>query len=100
MDEGKPKRRGKISYRIPKGREGEFDMLIALSDLSMNGFITDCIFRRNRHNPAQQKRLAQILGEAAQIKAELQDQNLLSDDVLRELTLIRTALMSLMGRKS
>lgn len=100
MDEDKPKRRSKISYRIPAAKEREFDKLVALSGLSTNGFITDCIFRRNRHNPAQLKRLAQILAEAAQIKAEVQSHDLMSEDIARELKLIRTALMALMGRRS
>lgn len=102
MDENvsKPVRRGKISYRIPACKEAEFDELVALSGLSTNGFITDCIFRKNRHNPAELKRLAEILAIAAELKTELKAQNRLDADVVRELTLIRTALMSLMGRRS
>ncbi|WP_430416244.1 hypothetical protein [Parasphingorhabdus sp.] len=100
MNEDKPKRRSKISYRIPKEREREFDMLTALSGLSMNGFITDCIFRRNRHDPARQTRLVQILDETARIKADIQTQGLMSEDIASELKLIRTALMAMMGRQS
>jgi len=100
MSDDTPKRRAKISYRIPKAREDEFDKLIAASGLTRNGFITDCIFRRNRHNPAQQVRLVQILDETARIKAAAQSQDLMSDDIARELKLIRTALMTLMERRS
>ncbi|MEL6687548.1 MAG: hypothetical protein AAFP97_07995 [Pseudomonadota bacterium] len=103
MDEDKPKsskRAPKVSWRIPAGREKEFDMLVALSGLSMNGFLTDAVFRKNRHNPAQLKQLAQILSETARIKTELQSQSLVSEEIERELKLIRTALMSLMGRRS
>ena len=100
MSDDTPKRRSKISYRIPKGREAEFDMLTALSGMSMNGFITDSIFRRNRHNPAQQKRLVQILDETAKVKAATIAQDLSSVEIERELKLIRTALMSLMERRT
>lgn len=95
-----PGRRGKISYRIPVGKEAEFDALVALSGLSTNGFLTDCIFRRNRHNPAQLKRLAEVLASVGALKTELKNQALLNDEVIRELTLIRTILMSLMERRS
>lgn len=100
MDKEPKKRRPKISYRIPADKEDEFDKLVALSGLSTNGFITDCVFRRNRHNPAELKRLAEILAMAAELKTELKSQDQLDIDVKRELTLIRTALMSLMGRRS
>ena len=100
MNEDTPKRRGKISYRIPKAREDEFDRLVELSSLPTNGFITDCIFRRNRHNPAQQTRLVQILDETARLKASIEAQHLMNDDIAGELKLIRTALMSLMERRS
>lgn len=102
MDESveKSKRRGKISYRIPRGKEAEFDMLVALSGLSANGFLTHCIFRRNGHDPAKQVRLAQILNETARIKSALAEGDQLSEDAVKELRLIRTALMSLMGRRS
>jgi len=100
MNEDKPKRRPKISYRVPKAREVEFDQLVELSGLSLNGFITDSIFRHNRHNPAQLIRLAQILAEAALIKTAVQAQDLQSEDIASELKLIRTVLMSLMGRRS
>jgi len=100
MSEDTPKRRPKISYRIPKARETEFDALVEMSGLTQNGFITDAIFRRNRHNPAQQVRLVQILDETARIKANTQEQGLCSEEVARELMLIRTALMALLGRRT
>ena len=75
-------------------------MLVALSGLSTNGFLTDSIFRKNRHNPAEQKSLALILSEATQIKMEVQAQNLMSDEIASELRLIRIALMSMMGWQS
>jgi uncharacterized protein (DUF1778 family) len=100
MSDDTPKRRQKISYRIPKAREDEFDRLVKLSGQSINGFITDSIFRRGRRSPAQQIRLVQILDETARIKSGVEAGGLESGEITRELTLIRTALMSLIGRQT
>lgn len=100
MSDDTPKRRQKISYRIPKAREDEFDRLVQLSGQSINSFISDSIFRRGRRNSAQQIRLVQILDDTARIKSSIEAGGLESDEITRELKLIRTALMSLIGRQT
>ena len=77
-----------------------FNEMVEESGLSRNGFVMNCVFGRNRHNPAVLKHLAELLVIAAEIKTELKSKDCLDEEVLRELILIRTALMSLMGRRS
>lgn len=94
-----------ISYRPPKGRAAEFHARVAASGLSTNGFITECIFGRSRHRPAELQLLAQLLDQAAQIADHLHELSIAgvadaqavaaAQDELAE---IRTALMSAMGR--
>lgn len=101
------KRRAPVSYRPPKDREAEFYERVEASGLPVNAFITDCIFGRGRHRPAELQTLARLLGKAAEISDQLHEISLTEgdDNVLlieaahRELTEIRAALLTLMGRK-
>lgn len=78
------------------------------SGLSFNAFVTEAIFGRTRHRPAETRLLARLLGQCAEI-ADLMREALLSgadnsvlllEDIRNELRLIRTALMRLLGRRS
>jgi len=100
MSDDTPKRRSKITYRIPKAKEEAFDQLHAQSGMSVNAMITHKLFSSGGHDPAKRIRLSQILDETARIKASTEAQALMSEDIANELKLIRTALMSLMGRRS
>src|SRR5688572_13614165 len=97
MTDEKKKRRAPISYRPPKGREEEFDALVAASGLSVNAFLNECVFGKHRRNPAERKQLALLLASAARISDQLHDISLAGtgDSALaleaahRELTEIR-----------
>ena len=103
------KRPAPYSYRPPKGREEAFAQLVAESGLSVNAFLTEAVFGRSRHRPAELRLLAKILGEAAQIRAQLHEVQLsgqagqgsaLSIEAVHDrLIEIRAALFRLMGRK-
>lgn len=62
-----------ISYRPPKGLAAEFHARVAASGLSVNAFITACIFGRSRRRWDERQALAQLLGQAAQISDRLHD---------------------------
>lgn len=108
MTTDKPKRERPISYRPPKDRRAHFEAMVAESGLSVNAFITECIFGRSRHRPAELQKLAQILGQCADIADQLRNIRLLGaepstpiiENMADELRLIRTAIMSRMGRRS
>lgn len=100
MNEDKPKQQSKHSLRITGGRESLFEKLVLQSGKSKNKYVNDRIFDVNADKQAQKIWLMRILAENQQIKVDVQKQDLLSEDVARELKLIRTALMSLMGRRS
>lgn len=101
------KRAAPISYRPPKGREDEFNARVAASGLSVNAFLTESVFGRNRHRPGELRALARLLGQAAHIRDSLHeismsaggDDALAVEAVMEELTEIRAALLALMGRK-
>ena len=104
--EDKPKRRSPISYRPPKDKWADLDARIAQSGLSANAYLTECIFGRSRHRPAEQKMLAQILlhcGFVAdalrQVKQNEQLHPLVLEELQTELVRIRSALFVLLGRK-
>lgn len=109
MTETTQKRRAPYSYRPPKSREEEFERLLAASGLPFNAFITEAVFGRSRHRPAELRLLAKILGETAQI-SDCQHEILLSGGAdsggdlkhheIRDLLIeIRAALFVCMGRK-
>lgn len=96
-----------ISYRPPKGLVAEFYARVAASGLSVNAFITACIFGRSRRRRDERQALAQLLGQAAQISDRLHDlaltggsENALLIEAAREdLAEIRAALLAMMGRR-
>ncbi len=107
-DEINKKRPRPYSYRPPEARRAELEILVSKSGLSLNAFITEAIFGRNRHRPAELKRLARILGQCAHIADKLRhierdgiagDHTLLLDSIHDRLLEIRAALFLLMGRK-
>lgn len=105
--EPKSKRPAPISYRPPKGMAEEFHARVAASGLSVNAFITQAIFGRNRHRPDELQRLARLLTKAAQISDQLHDialtgpddNALLIEAAQRDLAEIRAALLLSMGRR-
>lgn len=103
MSEDEPRRRGKTSYRPPKDFEAEFYAAVTQSGLSTNAFITNAaklFIHGNHKNQATQIKLAQLLRQGAQIKADALAAGHSSDALIEELRMIRTALMRLMGRQS
>ncbi len=104
----KAKRKPPYSYRPPEDRRAAFERRVAESGLSVNAFITEAIFGRNRHRPAEMRLLSRLLGECAAI-ADLVRNVAKSEDADRLtplleaikilLTEIRSALFLLMGRK-
>ena len=101
------KRRAPISYRPPKDRAEEFYARVEESGLSVNAFLTEAIFGRSRHRPAELKMLALLLARCAQIRDSLAP---LSDDpdmdksksmrkVSADLSALRNLLLIMMGRK-
>ena len=107
MTDDTKKRAAPISYRPPKGREDEFSARVAASGLSVNAFLTESVFGRNRHRPGELRALARLLGQSANIRYRLReismsaggDDALAIEAVMDELTEIRAALLALMGRK-
>ena len=101
-------REAPISYRPPKDRTEEFRALVAESGLSVNAFITDRVFGHTRRRLADPQMLARLLGNAARIRDQLHEISLqvahganalAIEAALEELTVIRSALIKLMGRK-
>ncbi|MCC7428676.1 MAG: hypothetical protein IT557_17425 [Alphaproteobacteria bacterium] len=107
MTDEKKKRAAPLSYRPPKRREAEFAARVQASGLSVNAFINECVFGRNRRRPGEQQALARLLGRAARIGDALEEISLTGDAghavvieaALAELSEIRAALLALMGRK-
>lgn len=104
--DAKTKRPAPIPYRPPKDREAELHARIAASGLSINAFITACIFGRERRGPAERKMLARLLRQVGQIGDQLHELTLAGTDrhalsleaAQQDLAEIRAALLSLMGR--
>ena len=104
----KAKRKPPYSYRPPEDRRAAFERRVAESGLSVNAFITEAIFGRNRHRPAEMRLLSRLLGECAAIadlvrrietsEGENRHEPLL-ESVKSLLIEIRSALFLLMGRK-
>ena len=99
-----------IAYRPPKDKRGAYNAMREESGLSHSAFITECVFGKTRHRPAENRKLAQILFEEQKqtdilrsLEARLDDDPKLHerfDALLREKIHIRTTLMSLLGRRS
>ena len=77
--------------------------------LSFNAFITEAVFGRNRHRPAENRKLALVLGLGQAIVERLKPFNavaardpeikVLLEDIKLILIEIRSALFLLLGRK-
>jgi len=106
------KRAAPISYRPPESLREEFTARVEQSGLSISAFITKAIFntvpsRQSRRPALEEKLLAKLLHEAAQIHHDLQKIDVFDDDAVREqigvaideLTIIRAALLKAMGRQ-
>lgn len=102
------KRPKPYSYRPPKDKEQALQQMVEESGLSFNAFVTEAIFGRSRHRPAETRLLARLIGQCAEI-ADLMREALLSgadnsvfllEDIRNELRLIRTTLMRMLGRRS
>lgn len=102
------RRRSPISWRPPAEREDEFDARVAASGLSVNAFITEAVFGRSRHRPAETKLLARLLASSAEIAEDSRElrltgaeagNTLLLEAIHDRLIEIRSALFTLMGRK-
>lgn len=101
------KRKAPISYRPPKDRWAAFDARVRESGLSVNAFITESIFGRTRHRPAEIQLLASLLFRCAQVSDRLREFERSHADcgagsaleaTRAELAEIRAALFVLMGR--
>lgn len=102
------KRPAPISWRPPAEKHAEFEKRLKASGLSANAFITEAVFGRTRHRPAELRQQAQILAQCAEIKDRLHEiaisgatagQPLNLEDITARLIEIRSALFVLMGRK-
>ena len=107
-EDEKPKRKPPRSYRPPKHLEAEFDRRLSLSGLSFNAFITEAWHGRSRHRPDENRKLGQLLAQAATISDQLHEiklsgadsSTLLLEQCRDELLLIRSEIMARLGRKS
>lgn len=79
MTDEKKKRPKPKSYRPPKGREAEFDALVAASGLSANAYINSRIFGTHRRHTEKQE-AARKLRPAAALADKLHEIALLADD--------------------
>ncbi len=108
MTSEKPKRDKPISYRPPKDKRGRFEAMVAQSGLSTNAYLTECVFGRSRHRPAEMQLLARLLSQCADIADAMREARLSGADnsilaieaALDELRLIRSEIMSRLGRRS
>ena len=90
----------KVSIYIPKVKRAAFKEIVDLSDMTVSELFIHALFGRGKHDPDLKKIGAKLIAETAAIKSEAKAQNLMSDDIARELKLIRTIGMTLMGRRS
>ena len=104
------KRDAPIPYRPPAALRDEFHSRVEKSGLSTSAFLTKSVFgndapRQSRRPAIEQKLLAQLLAQAAQIREELKrvsgpDSNPQAiEAATEELRLIRVALFKEMGRQ-
>ena len=106
-DRNDKKRKAPISYRPPKELREEFDARVESSGLSTNAFLTEAVFGRGRHRPAELEKLAVILAKAVQISDQLHefshagsdDSTLAIQSACADLTEIRAAILKLAGRQ-
>ncbi|MEM8625491.1 MAG: hypothetical protein AAGG47_18500 [Pseudomonadota bacterium] len=99
------KRPAPISWRPPAARRAELEAMIAASGLSTGAFLTEAVFGRTRHRPAELAKLAAILRECQAMADSLwviatRDGGEVDVSEIRNtLPEIRSALFILMGRK-
>ena len=101
------KRKAPISYRPPKKLREEFDARVKSSGLSTNAFLTEAVFGRGRHRPAELEKLAVILAKAAQISDQLHEIFLAGsgnsalpiEAACEDITEIRAAILKLAARQ-
>ena len=106
-DKKTKKRASPISYRPPKELREEFHARVQSSGLPINAFLTEAVFGRNRHRPAELEKLAVILAKAAQISDQLHEISLAGADnsallievACDDLTEIRAAILKLAARQ-
>ena len=102
------KRSAPISYRPPRGLEGELLARHLKSGLSMNAFITEAIFsksspRQVRRPSVEKEELARLLVLAAKIHDALVAHDLTGierEQALEDLSVLRGAIFSALGFKS
>lgn len=104
-EDASPKRPKPISWRPPTEKRAAFEARVAESGLSTNAFITEAVFGRSRHRPAELQHLARIHAECAAMADALRriaaerGEEAASEAHLAALIEIRSALMLLMGRR-
>ncbi len=106
-DKKTEKRASPISYRPPKELREEFHARVKSSGLPINAFLTEAVFGRNRHRPAELEKLAVILAKAAQISDQLHEISLAGsgdsalpiESACEDLTEIRAAILKLAARQ-
>lgn len=86
----------KITYTLPTAKRDEFYRSVKKSGKSRNKYITDRIFT----DDSIKELLVKLLNENGQLRHEVQTKGLASDGIAHELRLIRTCLMSALGRQS
>jgi len=107
MTDDRPKRPRPISWRPPEAKRADFEARVAESGLSANAFLTEAVFGRTRHRPAELRILAQVLAQSAACADRLREIELAGvegatiplEGVRQDLTEIRSALFLLMGRR-
>jgi hypothetical protein len=106
------KREAPISYRPPKELRAEFERRVNVSGLSTSAFITKAIFgaeppRQSRRPSIEHQAVAQILGELARVRDQLDavaigsgpGSGVILEEAVRSLTEIRSACFKALGRK-
>ena len=100
MSENDQKLPSKVSIYIPKAKRAAYKELVDHSDMTVSELFIEALLGKGKHDPEMKKIGAKLIAEGAAIKTEIKSQNLMSDDIARELKLIRTIGMTLMGRRS
>ncbi|MEO0681821.1 MAG: hypothetical protein AAF192_15560 [Pseudomonadota bacterium] len=106
-DPDRPNRPKPISWRPPADKRAAFEARVAASGLSINAFLTEAVFGRTRHRPAELRQLARILAEASAAadalrRLERNGRGLSREDlepIRGDLGEIRSALFLLIGRR-
>ena len=112
-DKTRDKRQAPISYRPPAALREEFAARVERSGLSTSAFITRAVFggeapRQSRRPSVEEADLARLLGQCAHLRdalheigmAQGEDSSaaLVIEAAMDELTVMRSALLKVMGR--